>query len=92
LISDEKRASLSDLALQVLDTIEEQYGEDAELGDAVIVFDVLYPDPDDPDGSPVNEGHYLSTTERSTIVSGLLRMAELYMSSSVPNDRDDDED
>lgn len=89
MISDEKRASLTDLALRTLDTIEQEYGEDAELGDAVIVFDVLVPDAEDPDAPPTNHGNYLSTTERSCIVSGLLRMAELYMSVS---DSPDDED
>jgi hypothetical protein len=88
-ISDEKRAELTDLALRTLDTIEEQYGDDAELGDAVIVFDVLVPDKDDPDAPPTNHGNYLSTTTRSCIVSGLLRMAELFMSTS---DAPDDED
>lgn len=83
-ISDEKRASLTDLALRTLDTIEEEYGENAELGDAVIVFDVLVPD-----SPPTNHGNYLSTTERSVVASGLLRMAELYMSRSDPPDEDE---
>ncbi len=82
MISGEKRASLTDLALRTLDTIEEDYGEDAELGDAVIVFDVLVPDADDPDSPPTNHGNYLSTTDRSAVVSGLLRMAELYVSAT----------
>ena len=89
MISDEKRAALTDLALRTLDTIEEDYGEDAELGDAVIVFDVLVPDADDPDAPPTSYGNYLSTTERSCVVSGLLRMAELYLSRSDPPDGDE---
>lgn len=77
MISDEDRQGLTALAFKALDSVEE-YGPDARLGDAVIVFEVLTPDPDDPDGQ-LNEGRYHSTTKRTAIAVGLLELAKVSM-------------
>jgi hypothetical protein len=87
-ISDEKRSALSGLALQALDVIEEQYGDEAELGDAVIVFEVLTPDLDEPETGPINHGHYRATTNRTSIALGMIEMAKACMLQPV--ERTDD--
>ena len=40
MISEEDRAALADLALRAIDTILEDYGEEAELCAACLVFEV----------------------------------------------------
>jgi hypothetical protein len=54
-ISDQDRADLADLAMRALDTILEDYGEDADLCAASLVFEVSTKDDD---GDPI----YLQTT------------------------------
>jgi hypothetical protein len=46
MISDADRARLADLAMRAIDTIIEDYGDDAELVAASLVFEVKVPDAD----------------------------------------------
>lgn len=55
MISDEDRKALSDMVFRALDTIEEEYGEDASLECAALVFEVRYrPLADSPDAFTVH--------------------------------------
>lgn len=58
-ITDEDRAKLADLSMRALDTILEDYGEDAELLGASLVFEVRVPS-DDPDDDWTYHGNYKS--------------------------------
>jgi hypothetical protein len=88
-ITEEDRAKLGALAMQALDTVEREYGEEAQLGDACIVYEVLTPNPDDADDL-LNEGRYHSTTKRTAIPVGLLTLALQAMTQPV--ERVDDEE
>lgn len=68
-ITDEDRARLGELAARALDRIE-QFGPEATLEDAVLVYEVSYPDPDH-DGELAQEVREESTTHRATVVVGL---------------------
>jgi hypothetical protein len=48
-MTDEDRAAVADLAMRALDTILADYGEEAELVAASLVFEVRVPDEDDTD-------------------------------------------
>jgi hypothetical protein len=58
-ISDDDKANLADLSMRALDTILEDYGEDAELIGASLVFEVRVPS-DDPDDDWAYHGNYKS--------------------------------
>jgi hypothetical protein len=65
-ITDEDHERLGNLAMEALDCLEE-YGEDARLGDAIIIFDV---DLDDR-----THTNWRATTDRAVIRLGLVEMA-----------------
>lgn len=48
-MTDDDRASLADLAMRALDTILEDYGDDAQLMAATVVFEVRTPGADEAD-------------------------------------------
>lgn len=71
MITDENRAALADLAMRALDTILEDYGDDAELLAASLVFEVRAPDED---GEWLYHGNYKSLENNSPHhIGGLLR-------------------
>ena len=70
MIADEDRARLTDLVLGALDDIIERYGEDAELEDAVLVYEVSYPD-DEHDAERLTEISSQTTTHRAAVAGGL---------------------
>lgn len=78
-ISDDDRRELGDLAMRALDTIIEDYGEDAELLAASLVFEVKSLDED---GDEVFHGNYKSLERNSPHhISGLLRCAADWIAS-----------
>lgn len=86
-ISDEQRAAVSRLALEALDAIEQEYGESADLGDAVLVYEINVPDGDQyPGGATTIRTH--PTTSRATVVAGLLTLA--LHSVTQPDDQQED--
>ena len=71
MISEEDRAALADLAMRALDTILEDYGEDAELMAASLIFEVRTKDDD---GDDIYHGNYKSLAHNSPHhIGGLLR-------------------
>lgn len=77
MISDEDRRDLADLAMRAIDTILEDYGDDAELCAASLVFEVKVRDDD---GEPIYHGNYKSL-ERNTPhhIGGLLYATACYV-------------
>lgn len=69
-ITDEDRAKLGDLAMRAIDAILTEYGEDADLEDAVLIYEVSRPDPDR-DGETQTEINSETTTHRGSIAGGL---------------------
>lgn len=69
---DGARAELSSLALKALDIIEEQYGFEAEVGDAVLLFEVRVPEGDE----TASYTHWVPTTDRPVVVQGLITSAD----------------
>ena len=63
MISDQDRADLGDLAMRAIDTIIEDYGEDAELCAASLIFEVRVTDPDDDE--PLYHGNYKSLSRNT---------------------------
>jgi hypothetical protein len=70
-ITDEQRQAVTGLALKALDTIENEE-EDATLGDAIIVFEVVYDD-----GS--SAGNWHATNVRTSVNLGLLHLTAAAM-------------
>lgn len=68
MIRDEDRAKLGDLAMRALDKIEAEYGDEAELVAASIVFEVRVKDED---GGWDHHGNYESTNSSSAHIGGL---------------------
>jgi hypothetical protein len=81
-IDDADRAELADLAMRALDCITDDYGEDAELICACLVFEVRTPnadDEDDPDGATFH-GNWRSLERNSPHhLAGLLAATANYM-------------
>lgn len=69
MITDEDRQKLGDLAMRAIDSILDQYGEDATLEDAVLIFEVSRHDPDL--GERVTEINGKTTTHRAAVVGGI---------------------
>ncbi len=71
MITDEDRARLGGLAMRAIDSIIEQYGDDAQLEDALIVYEISLPDQEH--GEPHRETEIGSecTSYRATIAGGL---------------------
>lgn len=96
MIDDEQRARLSTLALQALDDIDELYGDEAELVDAVLVYEVRLPgddpDSDDEDDTVRTELNHRSTNFRSTVTSGMLRIASENVAGGWTRADDDEDD
>jgi hypothetical protein len=86
-IEDDQRQALTGLALRALDTITEEYGEDAELRDAVIVFEVGRTDTD---GETISELLHHSTSHRSTVVVGMLQSCAHLVTSDWTTDLDEE--
>ncbi len=79
-ITEDDRRALGDLALRALDTIAEDYGEDAELVTAALVFEVKTVD--DEDDEDVWHGNYKSIDGTSPHhIAGLLRSTADYLQS-----------
>lgn len=79
MIGEEQRRALADLALRALDKIAEEYGEDADLIAATLVFEVRAKDED---GDDCYHGNYESLENSSPHhISGLLRTTANYMVS-----------
>lgn len=70
--ADTARAELSGLALKALDTLEAQYDGDAEIGDAIIVFEVTQQEGDE----VASYTHWVSTTDRAVVLQGLVTTAD----------------
>lgn len=69
-ITDEDRARLGDLAMRAIDDILDRCGEDATLEDAVLVYEISYPDPDN-EGDRSTEISSRTTTHRAAVAGGL---------------------
>lgn len=67
MISDEDRARLGEIAMRAIDTILEEFGEDATLEDAVLVYEVSYPEDDE----VLTEINAETTTHRATVAGGI---------------------
>lgn len=79
MISDQDRADLADLAMRALDTILEDYGEDADLCAASLVFEVRT---EDEDGDSVYHGNYKSLKRNTPHhIGGLLQATSVYLLS-----------
>lgn len=79
MIDEDARRALADLALRALDKIIEDYGEDAELVAASLVFEVKAKDDD---GDDVWHGNYESLVDSSPHhIAGLLRTTADYVVS-----------
>lgn len=76
MISDEDRATLGDLAMRTFDKIEAEYGEDAELVAASIVFEVRVKNEDD---RWEHHGNYESTEHSSAHIGGLHQQMAHYL-------------
>lgn len=75
MISEEDRAALADLAMRALDTILEDYGEDAELCAASLVFEVRLRDGD---GDLVHHCNFKSLERCAPFhIAGLLQATAL---------------
>lgn len=70
-ITDEARSRIGSLAFDALDTIEETYGEDCELLDAVLLFEVMVDNGDDTRDSVI---HRVATTDRVSVLLGIVGM------------------
>lgn len=68
-ITETDRARVTDLALRALDHMIDEYGEDVELEDAVLIYEVSYPE-DDRDVR-LTEINAECTTYRSVVAGGL---------------------
>lgn len=77
MITDDDRRELADLAMRALDTITEDYGDNADLCAASLVFEVKTTDDD---GDPIYHGNYKSL-DRNTPhhIGGLLHGTALYL-------------
>lgn len=68
-VTDEDRARISDLTLRAFDATEE-FGEDVNLEDAVVIFEVSY---EAEDGEIYTELIAKTTTHRATVAGGIAR-------------------
>lgn len=77
MITDEDRSRLAGLAMRALDRIVEDYGDDAELVAASLVFEVKATDED---GDAVWHGNFESLTGNSpNHIAGLLQSTAEYI-------------
>lgn len=77
MISDDDRARLGDLAMRAIDTILEDYGEDATLTAATLVFEVKAKNDE---GEQVWHGNYESLEDSSpSHVAGLLGSTAMWI-------------
>jgi hypothetical protein len=71
MVNEQDRSDLADLAMRALDTIEDDYGENAELAAASLVFEVRVQGQDD--AEPLFHGNYKSLERNSPHhIAGLL--------------------
>lgn len=73
------RGELAGLALKALDVIEEQYGDDATLGDALLIFEVTQPEDDE----VATYTHRVSTSDRATVIQGLVTTCDKSLGPDV---------
>lgn len=79
-MTEDDRQALADLALRALDTIVEDYGEDAQLCAASLVFEVKTVD--EVDGEPLYHTNYKSLAANSpSHIAGLLGGAARYINT-----------
>lgn len=76
---------IGSMVAELLDDLEEEYGEDHQILDAVIVVEVL-PDSEDDGGSII---HRRGTSKRTTVALGLVAAA--HDSLLEPYERGDDD-
>lgn len=70
-MTDDERQAVAELAMRALDTIIEDYGDDAELMAASLVFEVKVKDED---GEELYHGNYKSLPQNSPHhIAGLLQ-------------------
>lgn len=93
MIDDSQRMRIGELAAKALDMIEEEYGEEATLGDAVLCFEILGPDPNDLGGEPgFCESRWVSTTKRLAPTVGVIEMSKAGMLAFERMNEDEEED
>ena len=84
MISEEDRAALADLAMRALDEIESEYGGDADLTAAVLVFEVRVPDSD---GDARWHGNFKSLEHNSPHhIAGLLDATAAFLQTPIEDD------
>lgn len=78
-MTDDERQAVAELAMRALDTINEDYGEDAELIAASLVFEVKVKDEE---GEELYHGNYKSLERNSPHhIAGLLHTTAHYIVS-----------
>lgn len=77
-VRDEDRAVIADLTLEAFDATEE-FGEDVRVEDAVVLIEISYPNPEDPD-ERLCELVSRTTTHRATVAGG---MAQAYANTQI---------
>lgn len=86
MISQEDRARIAELAMLAVDEIIERHGDDATLEDALLVWEVSYPDPEH-EYERLTEVSARCTSHRAIVAGGL---AMTYALSQVaPWERND---
>ena len=79
MITDQDRADLADLAMRALDTILEDYGEDADLCAASLVFEVKVRDATDDDGSLFHANYKCLAQNSPYHIGGLLHSTAMHI-------------
>ncbi len=83
--ADQARTALADLAMRAIDTILEDYGEDAHLTAASLVFEVRTTDTD---GDPFYQTNYKSLPMNSTNhIAGMLHGTAQWLWTPDPEDK-----
>lgn len=85
-MTDEERQDVADLAMRALDTILEEYGEDARLSAASLVFEVEVPDEDEDDRSLYHVNYKSLGRSSPTHVGGLMHSMALHLLGSDSDD------
>lgn len=79
-MSEDAQARIGSLALNALDDIEELYGEDCEVLDAVLLFEVLVPGEDGEQDSII---HRVATSNRVAVINGIIDLAHSAVNQTV---------
>lgn len=90
-ISDEDRARVGELTMQGFDAMDD-FGDDVRLEDAVVLFEVSYPDPGN-EGERLCEIVSRTTTHRATVAGGMAQSYANTQTNAFVDGRDlEDED